>query len=204
MSDYKKTQWHPPFCADSIKSDDITVSLVHEGVPKKLIKWFKNSGCDVVEKYPGIYYVVGDSSLFPTQIIVSHKLDDEEHQWLKSLTSKMKREVGERLVLSANSLSDKEDKENADSVLQLALAENPKLFEELKEVPEMCEALTSLMKPEIDAAWNDGNTAGITKGATELATAIRRLNSGDTADKLIKEGFSKDIVKSAKELIDEL
>ena len=68
----------------------------------------------------------------------------------------------------------------------------------------MREALTSLMKPEIDAAWNDGNTAGITKGATELATAIRRLNSGDTADKLIKEGFSKDIVKSAKELIDEL
>ena len=194
--------------ADGIKSDDITVSLVHEGVPKKLIKWFKNNGCDVVEKYPGIYYVVGESSLFPTQIIVSHNLDDEEHQWLKSLTSKMKREVGERLVLSANSLSDKEDKENADSVLQLALAENPKLFEELKEVPEMCEALTSLMKPEIDAAWNDGNTTGIatgkSEGATELATAIRRLNSGDTTDKLIEEGFSKDIVKSAKELIDEL
>lgn len=165
-------------------------------MPKKLIKWFKNNGCDVVEKYPGIYYVVGESSLFPTQIIVSHKLDDEEHQWLKSLTSKMKREVGERLVLSANSLSDKEDKENADSVLQLALAENPKLFEELKEVPEMCEALTSLMKPELDAAR--------TGGATELATAIRRLNSGDTTEKLIKEGFSKDIVQSAKELIDEL
>lgn len=72
----------------------------------------------------------------------------------------------------------------------------------------MREALTSLMKPEIDAAWNDGNTAGIAKGkyegATELATAIRRLNIGDTTDNLMKGGFSKDIVESAKELIDEL
>lgn len=186
--------------SDGIKADDITVSLVHEGTPIKLIKWFKNNECEVVEEFAGIYYVTGAKALFPTQIIVSSKLGEEEHQWLKSLTSKMSKEVGERLVLSAKNLSDRDDKENADSVLQLALAENPKLFKQLKEVPEMCEALNTLMKPELDAALSEG----MTKGATELATAIRRLKKGDTAEQLIKEGFSENVVTSAKELIEEL
>ena len=88
----------------------------------------------------------------------------------------------------------------------------------------MCEALNTLMKPELDAAWSNGNNAGIAKGraegmaegraegmaegraegATELATAIIRLNRGDTAEKLISEGFSKEIVNSAREVINEL
>ena len=118
--------------------------------------------------------------------------------------------------MSANKLSDKDDKENADSVIQLALAENPDLFKQLKEVPEVCEALNTLMKPELDAAWSNGNTIGIakgraegiaegrTEGATELAMAIKRLSRGDTVGKLLAEGFSEDIVESAKEIIDEL
>ena len=190
--------------SDGIKADDITVSLVHEGKPVKLIKWFKNNGCEVVEEFPGIYYVTGIKALFPTQIIVSSKLGEEEHQWLKSLTSKMSKEVGERLVLSARNLSDKDDKENADSVLQLALAENPNLFKQLKEVPEMSEALNTLMKPELDAALSTGIAQGRAEGATELATAIKRLSRGDTVKALIEDGFSEEIVKSAKDIIDEL
>ena len=190
--------------ADGIKADDITVSLVHEGTPVKLIKWFKDNDCIVTEQFPGIYYVTGVKALFPTQIIVSSRLGTEEHEWLKSLTSKMSREVGERLVLSANKLSDKDDKENADSVIQLALAENPDLFKQLKEVPEVCEALNTLMKPELDAALSTGIAKGRTEGATELAMAIKRLSRGDTVEKLIAEGFSEDIVQSAKEIIDEL
>ena len=170
----------------------------------------------MIEEFRGIYYVTGIKALFPTQIIVSSKLGAEEHEWLKSLTNKMSREVGERLVLSANKLSDKDDKDNADSVIQLALSENPNLFKQLKEVPEMCEALNTLMKSELDAAWSNGNDAGIVKGraegraegrteaTTELASAIIRLNRGDTVSDLIKSGFSEDIVKSAKDVIDEL
>ena len=102
--------------------------------------------------------------------------------------------------------------ENADSVIQLALAENPNLFKQLKEVPEVCEALNTLMKPELDAALStgiakgraEGRAEGRTEGATELAAAIKRLSRGDTVDELISDGFSKDIVDVAKEVIDEL
>ena len=198
--------------ADGIKADDITVSLVHEGMPVKLIRWFKDNDCVVTGQFPGIYYVTGTKALFPTQIIVSSKLGTEEHEWLKALTSKMSREIGERLVLSANMLSDKDDRENADSVIQLALAENLNLFKQLKEVPEVCEALNTLMKPELDAALStgiakgraEGRAEGRTEGATELAAAIKRLSRGDTVDELLSDGFSKDIVDAAKEVIDEL
>ena len=198
--------------SDEIKADTITISLVHESMPKKLIKWFLGNGCQITETFPGIYYVTGNKVLFPTQLIVTERLGIKEHQWLKSLTAKMSPEIGTQLIHSANTLSDKDDKEHADSILQLAMAENSALFNYLKEVPDMCEALNTLMKPELDAARSEGEAKGrsegkiegITIGATELATAIRRLKRGETVDNLIKDGLSEDIVKSAKDIIDEL
>ncbi|SKB51592.1 hypothetical protein SAMN06296386_101369 [Lachnospiraceae bacterium] len=116
----------------------------------------------------------------------------------------MSRSLGECLINSANALTDKEDKENADSVLQLALENNTKLFENLRKVKKMCEALTKLMKPEIDAAWSGGKAEGKSEGATELSAAAKRLNQGATPETLLLEGFSADVVKSAKELLDAL
>ena len=147
--------------SDGIKVDNITVSLVHEGKPVKLIKWFKDNGCKILEKYPGIYYVSGNKILFPLQLIVSSRLSEKSHYWLKSLTSKMNLETGKCLVLSANSLSDKDDKENADSVIRLALAENPDIFRHFKEVPDMYEALMTLMKPEFDEALSKSKSDSI-------------------------------------------
>lgn len=165
---------------DGVKSSDITVSLVHEGTPVKLIKWFKNNNCEVVEHYPGIFYVSGNRILFPLQIIVSSRLDTKEHLWLKSLTSKMCIETGEGLVLSANDLSDKDDKDNADSILQLTFAENPDLFKQLTEVPEMCEALKTLMKPELDAARSDIIMSSFHKGHLSEVHAAEDLDMSIT------------------------
>ena len=193
---------------NSIKDDDITITLVREGMPRELVKWFKNNNCNVTEKYPGIYYVTGKKALFSTQLIVSSKLNTSEHQWLKALTSKMDENVGERLVFSAELLSEKDDKENADSVLQLALAENKALFEKMKEVHGMCEALKDLMKPELEEAKNiakiEGRAEGRAEGVNELSTAIKRLKSGSSVQALIDEGFNPEIVKSAKDVLDDI
>ena len=193
---------------NSIKDDDITITLVREGMPRELVKWFKNNNCNVTEKYPGIYYVTGKKALFSTQLIVSSKLNTSEHQWLKALTSNMDENVGERLVFSAELLSEKDDKENADSVLQLALAENKALFEKMKEVHGMCEALKDLMKPELEEAKNiakiEGRAEGRAEGVNELSTAIKRLKSGSSVQALIDEGFNPEIVKSAKDVLDDI
>lgn len=60
--------------------------------------------------------------------------------------------MAKSLVVSIEKLTEQDDKENADSVLQLALAENRRTFERIKEDEIMCQALADLMKPEMDAA----------------------------------------------------
>ena len=40
----------------------------------------------------------------------------------------------------------------ADSVLEVTMAANEKMFNHLKEDPDMCDALRKLMKPEMDQA----------------------------------------------------
>jgi len=178
---------------NGIRSSDITISLVREGMTTTLINWLKNNCCDIVEIYPGIFYVTGEKVIFPTQLIISSRLNDSEHQWLKALTNKMEEPEAKRLVSSVRSLTDKDDKDNADSVLYLAMKENESLFNKLKEVPEMNEALIKLMKPELDAAKIEG--------VTELSEATKRLKEGYTDEKLLTEGFDPDIVKSANELL---
>ena len=182
---------------DCIKSSDVTISLVHEGMTRTLIKWLKNNNCNVLEQFKGVYYVTGEKVLFPTQLIISSRLNGSEHQWLTALTSKMDESNAKRLVSSVQDLTDKDDRSYADSVLYLAMEENKALFNKLKEVPEMNEALIKLMRPELDAAKNEGKT----EGANELAEVTKRLKNGYTDEILLNEGFDPDIVKSANELL---
>ena len=149
---------------DGIKSSDITISLVRERMPRSLYGWFKSNNCILNEMYPGVYYVSGEKILFPTQLVVSSRLNPNEHQWLMALTSRMNETAGERLVLSARDLTEKDDKLNADSILQLAMAENKALFDRLKEGTDMCEALKELMRPEFEAAKAEAEREGLAKG----------------------------------------
>lgn len=54
---------------DSVKAEDITISLIREGYPRELMIFFKNNGYEVTRPFPGIYYVKKDG-LFATQVIV--------------------------------------------------------------------------------------------------------------------------------------
>lgn len=70
--------------------EELTISLVSERYPKKLLGYLKKQrGFLVIEKYPGIYYVEGD--LLPVQIVVTSRLAKEESLWLRNLTNKLKR-----------------------------------------------------------------------------------------------------------------
>ena len=69
----------------------------------------------------------------------------------------------------------------------------------------MNEALIKLMRPELDAAKNEGKAEGRAEGraevVNELTEVTKRLKKGYTDEKLLKEGFDPDIVKSAHELL---
>ena len=158
---------------DGIKAEDVTISLVREGKPVELIKWFGEHECKVEEHYPGIYYVTGKQIIFPTQIIVSVELNKLEHKWLKALTAKMDMEAGAQLVFAMRDLVEKEDREDADSVLQLVLSENKEMFEKLRGIPTVCEALKTLMKPEMDAAVDAAVDVAVTAVVREKDAVIQ-------------------------------
>lgn len=69
---------------DSIKADDITVSIIREAKPEKLFKYFEEHEYAVTNPHKGIYYIKG-KVLFPTQIVVIKELDSNSHRWIKSL-----------------------------------------------------------------------------------------------------------------------
>ena len=53
----------------------------------------------------------------------------------------------------------------------------------------------------VDGIRAEGRVEGKTEGANELAEATKRLKNGYTKEKLLKEGFSSDIVNTAIELL---
>lgn len=138
---------------DAIKTDDITISLVRERKPRELMQYLEENEYKISHLYPGVYYV--EKNGFPqTQIIVSRELDRESHRWLTALTSNMNQAEAQKLVFDIRDLTEKDDKECADSVFDVSLKENRHLFETLRKegTTSMCEALVELMRPELEAA----------------------------------------------------
>ena len=80
----------------------------------------------------------------------------------------MDEESVKRLVVHINALSEKDDRDNADSVFQVSATENAELFHLIKEVDsDMCEALRELMRPEIEEELKQGREQGREQGRAE-------------------------------------
>lgn len=165
---YKANEKH----TDEIRLDDITLSFVRERYPRELFKWFKANNFAISKPYAGIYYVAKEG-FFPIQIIVSGQLNRESHTWLTSLSRNLKEQDVKRLVQNMNSLSEKEDMDNADSVLQVSAMENRKLFNWVKEGDVMCEALMEIMKPEFDAALSKAVNKAVDEAVDVTAKETR-------------------------------
>lgn len=135
--------------SDGRKADDITVSIVRDGKPEKLLRYFTEHGIRIGNPYRGIYYVL-DKVPFPTQIIVTRKLGRGQHTWLKALTDKMEEEDMRRLLTDTSRLKGKLDREFADSVLEVCLRANKQIIERLKGDDAMSEALLEIVEPIIE------------------------------------------------------
>lgn len=146
---YKSNEKH----VGDILETDITITLVRQGFPKKFFGWLKHNNYTVRQVFPGVYYM--DCVLgFAIQIIVTSYLSKESLKWITLLNEKLSKEDVRRAIFQSNSLYEKGEKEYADSVLQVVVAENLKMFDMVKKEGDvhMCEALLELMEPEISAA----------------------------------------------------
>ena len=155
---------------DEREADDITVTLVREGKPKGLFEHLEKQGNPLSQPYKGIYYV-GGHCLFPIQIVVTKELDGEAHAWLKALSRKVEEEAAKRLLEKIKGLTEKEDKDMADSVLRVMLEANGQIVEKWKGDADMFEALMEIMEPQIQMrekkVWEEGIEKGRKEGMEE-------------------------------------
>ncbi len=132
---------------EEIIDTDITVSLVREQKPVKLLKQLGEK-YTVTKKTNGIYRI--DGMLFPMQILVTKELNEESHVWVTSLTRTLSRKRAHKLLYNYSALKDNEDKRNADSVMNVTSQANIELFKKMiQEGDHMCEELKELLAPEI-------------------------------------------------------
>lgn len=150
--------------------EDITVTMIRQGKPHKLFKWFLRHGCIVDNVYNGVYYI-RNAGFFQTQVIVSRELDKMNHIWLRSLTDTMDRQQAENLISKSKELMDKPEAGYVDAVLQIVSKANRKVFNEIKrEEQEMYQAFVDLMQPEIDEAVNKRLDAAVSQAVSEAVS----------------------------------
>ena len=113
---------------EEILDTDITVSLVREQKPIKLLRQLGEI-YTVTKKADGIYRISG--MIFPMQILVTKELNKETHVWVTSLTRTMSRERAQKLLDNCSGLKDDEDRRNADSVVNVASEANMELFKKM-------------------------------------------------------------------------
>ena len=173
---------------DEIPLNEITVSLVRERYPRKLIYALINNGYSITEYCSGIYYVTGNL-MFATQIIVTSRLD-KEHQWLRVLSANAKEEDIINFAYASKDLTTQGEHNNVDAIYQISVMANIDLYEELKRrKPLMCEALRILMKDELDESMEKG------------MDLILQLKNGATDEELIKNGYTVEAIENAKETL---
>ena len=120
VDDFYKTMGYGYLCACSNKDcsiDDITLTFVREGKPKKLLSFFKEKGYNVSEYEKGIYHVLKKDHV-DVQVVVTKEVG-EDYLWLKALSDKLTFEDAIRLVQAAKDETDVEGMKRISSILDL-------------------------------------------------------------------------------------
>lgn len=149
---------------DAIDSFDVTVTFVRARKPVKLIEILRYKYGLSVEKRAAGIYEVKEAYLGCVQIVVTRELDPKEHIWLTSLDDQMKEKDARILITEAGKLTAKDDREYADSVLQIAMMKNRDVFQQGKESDGMCQAFWELYAPEIEADRRKSEKRGMEIG----------------------------------------
>lgn len=194
---------------NEIKADDMTITFIREGKPKKLINQLKELDMDVEVKEPGIYYV--KSQLFKhIQIIATKELDNEKNIWITSLTKNIDEDHLKRILIKAKALKDNDDRECVSALMEVIFKENRQAFK-TKEA-NMFDSFKELMKPEFEKAEARGRAEGeargeargITKGVNLLGKILLALNEGRTKTQLLEDGYSEALINQAEQIINTL
>lgn len=191
---------------DEIRADDITVSVIREAKPTGLFQYLKEHGYSVSSDRNGIYRIEGPFS-FPTQIIVTGELNRTSHTWLKALSVKLDKRDIQDLLEKISQMTEKNDREMADSILEVSIGANRHIVDELMGDDSMFETLMEIMEPKITEIRKrdkeeylqvgrlEGKQEGIQEGIRGAIEMLRNLQYQDAEirSEIIKQyGLTED------------
>lgn len=181
---------------DGIRPDDVTLTLVRRRKPKRLFQVLESYGSLVESSALGVYRIGGLQ--FPTQVIVTSELNPGDHIWFASLASDLETSQLKELANTVAALSDKDERELADSVFEVVARANSDGVARLKEDDEMSRTLYEIMKPEIDEAVRQGREQAMKEGLREgLAAGLEQgLERGRT------QGLNEGIRATVERMLD--
>ena len=159
---------------DAVKAEDITISILREAKPIELFRYLEGHGCKVTKVYGGVYYVEG-KTWFPTQIVVTGELNQEAHIWLKGLSGNLEKSDIQKMMDERKHMTEKADRELADSVLEVSISANRTIVEELIGDESMYEALMEIMEPRI----KQREDAIMKKGIQDTVDTLRDFGHKD-------------------------
>ena len=181
---------------DGRRAEDVTVSLIRDAKPEGMLQYFAEAGTMIRKIRPGIYYLRGERILFPTQVIVTRELAEENHAYLRVLTRKPRKGDVNRFLKLYKGLSEKAEREYAESILEVFTEANRKWVERWKGEGEMGAALMEIMAPELQEAKKQGIEQGMEKG---IRGAVDILESLGLSREQIKEAVMERYSLTEKE-----
>ena len=172
-----------PNHVNEIPAEEITITLIRDRKPVKLLGELEKSGYGYKKEAAGIYYVNG--AMFPMQIIESSELDVDMHVQLKALTDRLEESLLRQYLLQASTFEGRE-KNLADIVLQVIVNSNMEKVREWKGSEQtMCEALRVLMKEEL----KEERVAGLREGRLEGQREGQREGQIRAYASLVQDGI---------------
>jgi len=181
-----------PNHVNEIPAEEITITLIRDRKPVKLMQELEKSGYGYKKEAAGIYYVSG--VMFPVQIIVSSELDTEMHVQLKALTNQLNETVMRQYLLEVSAFAERE-KNLADIVLQVIVNSNMEKVQKWKGSEQtMCEALRVLMADELNEERVEGQREGqIRAYATLVQDGIITVEVGAEKAGMSVDDFTKEM-----------
>ena len=188
-----------PNHVDEIPAEEITITLIRDRKPVKLMHELEKSGYGCKKETAGIYYVNG--AMFPVQIIVSSELDTEMHVQLKALTNHLEESLMRQYLLRVSAFSERE-KNLADVVLQVIVNSNMEKVQKWKGSERfMCEALRGLLADELNEVRVEGRIEGQREGkirayASLVQDGIITVEIGAEKAGMSVDDFTKEMKKA--------
>ncbi|MGN0353556.1 MAG: hypothetical protein ACI4EI_00605 [Muricoprocola sp.] len=167
---------------NQIPLKELTVSLFREKLPRKMMQNIISCGCEIKKHAEGIYYVKG--LLIPAQIVVMSELGKKIHPTLRLLSKDAKEEDIREFLERIRTFTEPGEMAKADAVIQVSVSANKEKYEEIRRNLDMCEALRTLMKDEIEEELQKARTESRKQGENRLSALYKKLLQDDRQEEI--------------------